>query len=214
MLRRSPTEVRGRAFRRAQEDSHEERKKVNWEPEDSPDTRRRPVGARRSRHDGRRARRCDAGRHVRSREDCRNLSADRNPVQRERKVGSHTGFRVLWLSYVRGDGARRGVHHHQPAASPRPRARTRARASASAGTRARTRARASAGASAGAQGQAPGQGQGQGRGIAPDVALSALQGMTAYYGTFRVDDKSKSVLLHYDGNMVPHAPDGKYAYRI
>jgi hypothetical protein len=65
-----------------------------------------------------------------------------------------------------------------------------------------------------APGQGQGQGQGQGRGIAPDVALSVLQGMTAYYGTFRVDDKSKSVLIHYDGNMVPHAPDGKYAYEF
>jgi hypothetical protein len=73
---------------------------------------------------------------------------------------------------------------------------------------------APAGAQGQGRGQAPGQGQGQGRGIAPDVALSVLQGMTAYYGTFRVDDKSKSVLIHYDGNMVPHAPDGKYAYEF
>jgi hypothetical protein len=41
-----------------------------------------------------------------------------------------------------------------------------------------------------------------------------LQGTTGYYGTFIVDDKSKTLTHRYAGNMVPGAPDGKFAYTL
>jgi hypothetical protein len=48
----------------------------------------------------------------------------------------------------------------------------------------------------------------------PQEALAALQGTTAYYGTFMVDDKGKSVVHRHSGHMMPGASDGKYAYEF
>jgi hypothetical protein len=43
-------------------------------------------------------------------------------------------------------------------------------------------------------------------------ALPILQGTTAYYGSFMVDDKTKTLTHRHAGNMIPGAADGKYAY--
>jgi hypothetical protein len=64
------------------------------------------------------------------------------------------------------------------------------------------------------QGQAQGQGQGRGLGLSAPDALAVLQGTTGYYGTFSVDDKSKTLTHRYAGHIVPGAPDGKFAYTL
>jgi hypothetical protein len=53
-----------------------------------------------------------------------------------------------------------------------------------------------------------------GQPVAPQDALAVLQNLTAFYGTFSVDDKSKAITHRYAGNMVPHAADEKLAYEI